>query len=70
VHDVQLDRRAASASAAQVLERHARHQQEMTDSLDVIMPHVNSMPSKNSRVQAMQRLATQRGKHFEFIIDF
>lgn len=52
---VTLDARAASTSAAKVLERHAA-----MSSRDAIMPPVNPTPSKNSKTQAMQRLAIQK----------
>ena len=47
----------ASASAAQVI---ADHQA----SRDEIMPPVSAAPTKNSRVQALQRLAIQKGRSF------
>ncbi|PAV64616.1 hypothetical protein WR25_01690 [Diploscapter pachys] len=48
-----VDREIASASAAQVI---ADHQA----SRDEIMPPVSTAPTKNSRVQALQRLAIQK----------
>ncbi|VDN18114.1 unnamed protein product [Gongylonema pulchrum] len=53
---VTLDERAASTSAAKVLERHAASVAQ-----DLIMPPVNPIPSRNGKVQAMQRLAIQKG---------
>lgn len=53
---VAVDLRVASTSASKVLERHAA-----MASKDVIMPPVYPVPSKNSKIQAMQRLATQKG---------
>lgn len=52
-----MDSAAASASAAKVLARHAAQRDAKSD----VMPNVHPIPSKNSRVQAMQRLATQKG---------
>ncbi|VDN56438.1 unnamed protein product [Dracunculus medinensis] len=52
---VAVDLRVASTSASKVLERHAA-----MASKDVIMPPVYPVPSKNSKIQAMQRLATQK----------
>ncbi|VDM95392.1 unnamed protein product [Thelazia callipaeda] len=52
---VTLDERAACTTAAKVLERHANQVAR-----DLIMPPVNPIPSKNSKVQAMQRLAIQK----------
>ncbi|VDM41507.1 unnamed protein product [Toxocara canis] len=52
---VTVDALVASTSAAKVLERHAA-----MAARDLIMPPVNPTPSKNSKVQAMQRLATQK----------
>lgn len=54
---VKLDEHAATTSAAKVLERHAASAIH-----DLIMPPVSPIPSKNRKVQAMQRLATQKGK--------
>ncbi|VDK45835.1 unnamed protein product [Anisakis simplex] len=51
---VRVDALVASTSAAKVLEQHAAMRR------DLIMPPVNPTPSKNSKVQAMQRLATQK----------
>lgn len=56
---VTLDERAASTSAAKVLERHAA-----MAARDLIMPPVNPLPSRNSKMQAMQRLAIQKGKYY------
>ncbi|KAH7718971.1 TBC domain-containing protein [Aphelenchoides avenae] len=56
---VSLDNNLAHSSAAKVLEQHAaRNVQSDTD--NTIMPKCNPPPSKNVKVQAMQRLATQR----------
>ncbi|VBB28119.1 unnamed protein product [Acanthocheilonema viteae] len=52
---VTLDERAACTSAAKVLERHAN-----LVARDLIMPPVNPIPSRNSKMQAMQRLAIQK----------
>ncbi|MCP9265712.1 TBC1 domain family member 22A [Dirofilaria immitis] len=52
---VTLDERAACTSAAKVLERHAS-----LVARDLIMPPVNPIPSRNSKIQAMQRLAIQK----------
>ncbi|EFO23216.2 TBC domain-containing protein [Loa loa] len=52
---VTLDERAACTSAAKVLERHAS-----LAARDLIMPPVNPVPSRNSKIQAMQRLAIQK----------
>lgn len=62
---VTLDERAACTSAAKVLERHAS-----LVARDLIMPPVNPIPSRNSKIQAMQRLAIQKGKRivFDFFI--
>lgn len=54
---VTLDERAACTSAAKVLERHAN-----LVARDLIMPPVNPIPSRNSKIQAMQRLAIQKGE--------
>lgn len=53
---VKLDEDAATTSAAKVLERHAAAAVR-----DLIMPPVSPIPSKNRKVEAMQRLATQKG---------
>ena len=58
MEDVHVDSAAASASANKVLERHAA---QRLDANSDVMPNVHPIPSRNSRVQAMQRLATQRG---------
>nr|CDP95056.1 BMA-TBC-3, isoform g [Brugia malayi] len=52
---VTLDERVACTSAAKVLERHAN-----LVARDLIMPPVNPIPSRNSKIQAMQRLAIQK----------
>lgn len=52
---VSLDTRAATTSAAKVLERHAA-----MCMYDPIMPPVSAVPSKNSKMEAMQRLAVQK----------
>uniref|UniRef100_A0A914WUY4 Rab-GAP TBC domain-containing protein n=2 Tax=Plectus sambesii TaxID=2011161 RepID=A0A914WUY4_9BILA len=62
LEDVQLDSAAASASAAKVLAHHAA---QRLDPKSDVMPNVHPIPSKNSRVQAMQRLATQRAEPAE-----
>ncbi|CAJ0944748.1 unnamed protein product, partial [Mesorhabditis belari] len=53
---VVLDQSAACASAARVLAAHAAAAARD----DAIMPPVSTAPTKNSRVQAMQRLAIQK----------
>ncbi|KAK0398022.1 hypothetical protein QR680_002392 [Steinernema hermaphroditum] len=53
---VSVDNKLASTSAAKVLERHAATASQN----NVLMPNCNPTPSKNSKVDAMQRLATQR----------
>ena len=48
-----------------VLERHAAEQQIPSSDLfreDYLMPNCYSAPSKHHKTQAMQMLATQRGK--------
>uniref|UniRef100_A0A0N5AEZ9 Rab-GAP TBC domain-containing protein n=1 Tax=Syphacia muris TaxID=451379 RepID=A0A0N5AEZ9_9BILA len=52
---VSLDTRAATTSAAKVLERHAA-----MCNYDPIMPPVSAVPSKNGKMEAMQRLAVQK----------
>ncbi|VDD88966.1 unnamed protein product, partial [Enterobius vermicularis] len=52
---VSLDTRAAKTSADKVLERHAA-----MCMYDQIMPPVSSVPSKYSKMEAMQRLAVQK----------
>uniref|UniRef100_A0A1I7YZ90 Rab-GAP TBC domain-containing protein n=1 Tax=Steinernema glaseri TaxID=37863 RepID=A0A1I7YZ90_9BILA len=53
---VPVDNKLASTSAAKVLERHAATMSQN----NVLMPNCNPTPSKNSKVDAMQRLATQK----------
>ncbi|KJH43201.1 TBC domain protein [Dictyocaulus viviparus] len=51
-----VDDALASASAARVLSAHAAAKTRE----EVIMPPVNPAPTKNGRIQALQRLATQK----------
>ncbi|KIH51889.1 hypothetical protein ANCDUO_18016, partial [Ancylostoma duodenale] len=53
---VLVDDALASASAARVLAAHAAGKTRE----EVIMPRVNPAPTKNGRVQALQRLAIQK----------
>lgn len=58
VWDAELvDDSLVHSSAAKVIEKHMQDSKN-----DIVMPNCSPMPSKNSKVQAMQRLATQRGK--------
>ena len=60
---VSLDTHAATSSAAKVLERHAA-----MNCYDVIMPPVSSVPSKSSKIEAMQRLAVQKGFFLHILV--
>ncbi|CAD6199234.1 unnamed protein product [Caenorhabditis auriculariae] len=53
---VRVDESLASASAAKILAAHAAGKSRDEE----IMPPVNTAPTKNSRVQALQRLAIQK----------
>jgi hypothetical protein len=67
---ISVDDTLVLSSAAKVLERHAAGQQPMDDmvaayarSEDAVMPNFYPVLPKQHKAQAMQRLATQRGKH-------
>lgn len=67
-----VDNELASSSAARVLAAHAAgktrdevgtfHFSLLILFVQVIMPHVNSAPTKQSKINAFQRLAIQKGR--------
>uniref|UniRef100_A0A8R1ED01 Uncharacterized protein n=1 Tax=Caenorhabditis japonica TaxID=281687 RepID=A0A8R1ED01_CAEJA len=59
---VKVDETLASASAAKVLAAHAAGK---TTRDEEIMPPVSAAPTKNSRQQAFQRLAIQKGGYLK-----
>lgn len=61
---VTLDDNLALTSAVKVLELHAASgaSNDNKNQDEIIMPNCNPIPSKNSKIQAMQRLAIQKGR--------